>query len=104
VRDDLVADHAAGAGPILDHDGLAEPLLQRLPDDTADDVAPAAGAERHDDANGPMRPFLRGGADDKAEDQRAGGCDRSRWHLFHPSWVKAGPCLTEALTSAANAS
>jgi hypothetical protein len=49
--DRLVAEGAGGAGPVLDHDRLAELFLQRLRDDAADDVGAAAGSERHDDAD-----------------------------------------------------
>ena len=59
ARDDLVAERAAGARLVLDHDRLAELFLQRLPDDAGDDVAAAARPERHDDADALLRPFLR---------------------------------------------
>jgi hypothetical protein len=57
--DRLVAERAGGARPVLDHDRLAELFLQRLCDDAADDVGAAAGSEWHDDADRPLRPFLR---------------------------------------------
>src|SRR5262249_7853516 len=66
-----VAERAAGARPVLDHHGLAELFLQRLRDDAADDVGAAAGSERNDHAERPLRPLLRrGGA--RAEEPCSG--------------------------------
>ena len=44
--DGFIAQHAAGARPVLDHDRLTEPFLHRLRDDATHDVAAAAGSER----------------------------------------------------------
>src|ERR1700730_5718421 len=56
--DELVAERAGGAGLVLDHERLAEPLLQRLADDAADDVGAAPRAEADDDAHRALRPLL----------------------------------------------
>ena len=52
------ADHAAGAGAVLDHEGLAEVLLQDAADLARRDVGRAAGAERHDDLDRPRSDNL----------------------------------------------
>ena len=54
------ADHAAGAGAVLDHEGLAETLLQDAADLARRDVGGAAGAEGNDDLDRPRRIILRG--------------------------------------------
>ena len=41
------ADDTAGAGPVLDHPGLLEPLRQLGGEDAADGVDPAAGRDRY---------------------------------------------------------
>ena len=56
--DELVAERAGGAGLVLDHERLAELLLQRLGDDPADDVGAPARAEADHDAHGARRPVL----------------------------------------------
>jgi len=50
------ADHAAGAGPVLDHEGLSELVAQRLRNRARGDVGIAAGAEQIDDRHRPRRP------------------------------------------------
>ena len=72
ASDRLVAEHAGGTRPVLDHDRLAELLLHRLPDDAGDDVAAAAGPERDDQADVPLRPFLRHRVDRAAQQYGAG--------------------------------
>src|SRR5262249_45737166 len=86
ARDRLVAERAGGAGPVLDHHRLAEPLLQRLGDDAADDVGAAAGPERHDHLDRPLRPVLRP-CIERAAEQRGGGQTNehtSRQHRIPP--------------------
>ena len=86
VRDQLIAEDAAGARLVLDDDRLAEPLLHGVGEDAADDVGAAAGAERDDDMDRLRRPVLR----------RRGlcGCDQAqrrgeRQHLlFHESSLR----------------
>ena len=48
---EIGADHAAGAGAIVDEDLLAEVLAELVGDDAADDVVAAAGRERDDQAD-----------------------------------------------------
>jgi len=48
----LHADVAAGAGAVLDHEGLAEADLQPLGQHPRQRVLRAAGAEQHDDLDG----------------------------------------------------
>src|SRR5580692_3694727 len=50
-------DIAARTAAVFDHEGLAEPLRQRLPNLTRNDVADAASRKRH---NKPYRPFRIG--------------------------------------------
>ena len=72
ASDRFVAEHAGGARPVLDHDRLAELFLQRRRDNAADDIAPAAGPERDDQTDGPLRPFLRHRVDRAAQQYGAG--------------------------------
>src|SRR5262249_31131916 len=52
-------DDGARPGPILDHEGLAEALLQPLGQHAGDDVGAAARREGHDDGDGARRVILR---------------------------------------------
>jgi hypothetical protein len=63
------ADVAAGAGPVLDDEGLPQPLRQPLPDQPRRDVDPAAGGKACDDPHRAGRIFLRR----RAPRQRRGG-------------------------------
>src|SRR5437870_831415 len=74
--DGLVAERAGGARTVLDHHGLAELFLQRPADDAADDVGAAAGAERDDYAQGPLRPILRARGTRAAEHDGGRGGDQ----------------------------
>jgi hypothetical protein len=51
ARDLRGGDRAVRAGLVLDDDALAEHRAEPLPDDTSDQVAAAAGPERHDDGD-----------------------------------------------------
>ena len=51
-------DDGARPGPILDHEGLAEPLLQLLGEHAGDDVGASARREGHDDSDGARRVVL----------------------------------------------
>ena len=51
--DFLRADHAAGAGAVLDHDRLAELLLQHVADQARRHVGGPSGAEGNDDPDRP---------------------------------------------------
>ena len=55
----FAADIAAGAGPVLDHDLLAEPLRQPLADQARGDVDRAAGRKWCDQLHRPRRIRLR---------------------------------------------
>ena len=59
VHHGLGADIAAGARPVLRHEGLAEPLVQPLTDQARRDVDPAAGGKAGDDAHRPRRILVR---------------------------------------------
>ena len=72
MRDVLDTEHAAGADTVLDHDGLAETLSERLRHDAADDVGAAAGGKRHNELDGFDRPLRAGCA------LRVGAADRDR--------------------------
>jgi hypothetical protein len=52
LRRHLHADEAARSALVLDHERLAEVLLQLGRDRARDDVAAAAGREGHDDLHG----------------------------------------------------
>jgi hypothetical protein len=49
------ADRTAGAGDVLDHDGLAERILHPLAEDAHHGIRGAAGGERHDHGDGAGR-------------------------------------------------
>ena len=51
----------AGARLVLDHERLAEPLLEPLPEHAGEDVGAAAGRERNHDGDRPRRIILGGG-------------------------------------------
>ena len=53
------ADHAAGAGPVFDHEGLPETLLQDVADQPGRHIRRAAGAEGNDDLDRTCRIILR---------------------------------------------
>jgi hypothetical protein len=59
VDDGLGADVAAGARPVLDDEGLAQPVGKPLTDQARGDVDPAAGGKPGDDAHRPRRIILR---------------------------------------------
>jgi hypothetical protein len=52
-------DDGAGAGPVLDYEGLAQPLLQ--PASMRAMISVLARGERHDDGDGVRRVVLRPG-------------------------------------------
>ncbi len=54
LGDDIDADSAAGAGPVLDHHLLAELLAERLRHEACDHVGSGAGREGHDDTDRPV--------------------------------------------------
>src|SRR6185503_15459499 len=96
------ADRAAGAGAVLDEHLLAEPARNVLADEPGDEVEPAAGRERHDEAHRPVRIGLS--ARDRGREYRA--C-RSTHDEFAPPDVHAslsrshlrfrGPCRAEVI-------
>ena len=51
IGDELIADGAAGAGPVLDHGGLTEHLRHGVEYDARHDVGHTAGTERNDHAD-----------------------------------------------------
>ena len=61
-RDELGADDAARAGPVLDDELLAERGAELGREDADENVGAAAGREWHDQADRPRRIILRGGA------------------------------------------
>ena len=60
VDDGLCADHAAGAGPVRDHDLLAEPLRQLVRVQARQDVDGGARGDRRDDGDQPIWELLLG--------------------------------------------
>ena len=78
ARDVAVADAAAGAAAVLDHDRLPQPLRERLLDRAHHDVIGAAGRERHHDGDGTLRVVRNSGGgradrckrDDKSYDPK----------------------------------
>ena len=86
------ADGAARAGAVVDHDGLADLRGHLLEHDARDDVDRAACGERHDDADRPGRPLLRGGGPDRqqgdgseaaaAQNGKAAGDTEAREHYW----------------------
>jgi hypothetical protein len=61
LRDHLAADQPAGAGLVLDHDRLAELLLQLVGDDARRAIDIAAGRIRDHETHRALWPVLRGG-------------------------------------------
>ena len=59
LRDGVEADIAAAAAAVLDHEGLAETLLQAAPEQARQDVEAAAGGRGRDDPDRLRRPALR---------------------------------------------
>ena len=55
LGDELRADRARGAGAVLDHDRLAQGLVQPLAQRARHYVGCAAGGEGHDEADRPVR-------------------------------------------------
>ncbi len=70
----LTRDAAVGAGAVLDHDGLVEPLLHPLADDARDRVRQSAGRMRDDEFDGRRR--RRGWA---CATDGARACRRQAW-------------------------
>src|SRR3712207_8353078 len=52
-RDEIRADGGTPAGPVLDDQGLAERLGQRVLHHADEDIGPARGGEGHDHADRP---------------------------------------------------
>ena len=59
---EIGAEHAAGTGPVVDEDLLAEFLAELIGDDAADHVVAAAGRERNDQPDRPVRIIVGRGA------------------------------------------
>ena len=78
VRRQLGADHAAGAGAVVDDHLLAELVAHLLRDDAADHVVAAAGRERNDQPDRPVGIIrLRRGRGGE-RDQKSGGGQQQR--------------------------
>jgi len=60
----LGADRAAGAGPVIDDDAFAKQLAHLVGDHPPDDRGAAAGRERDDQRNGPVRKVCAGASSD----------------------------------------
>jgi len=56
ARDRFLADDAAGAGPILDHERLAQGGTELVRHDAGEQVGGAGGRERYHDLHRPGRP------------------------------------------------
>ena len=74
------ADIAAGAGLVLDHDRLADGVLQLGADQPRQDVGGAAGRKRHDDAHR-LAEGLRG----RVDGMEAENDDRERRKRAEPA-------------------
>ena len=59
MRDRVHRRHAAAARAMIDHERLAEPLLELLADDARDQSGRAARRERHDEGDGLTRILFR---------------------------------------------
>jgi hypothetical protein len=68
------ADHAAGAGPVLDHEGLAETVLQDVADQAGRDIGRATGAKGNNDPDRPGRIILREASGGEKGGSRQNGC------------------------------
>jgi hypothetical protein len=75
LGDELGADIAAGAGPVLDHEGLAQNFSHLRRHDAADNVGRAAGGERNDHLHRVRWKIIRGlyGRDGKRSRGYGGG-------------------------------
>ncbi|MGY3408279.1 hypothetical protein ACVWZV_004392 [Bradyrhizobium sp. GM5.1] len=67
------ADDAARAGAVLNHEGLAKTLLERIADLPGGDIGRPAGAEGHDDPDRMVGIVLRQGRCCGACAEQAGG-------------------------------
>ena len=84
ARRDLGADHAAGAGAVLDNHPLAPQLAKLLPDHAGHDVGAAAGREGHDDAHQAIREALRAGMRTDGREHQADGQPYQHPHVDLP--------------------
>ncbi len=71
----LGGEIAAGAGPVLDHERLAEPVRQPLADKARQNVRRAAGAKADDDADRMRRITLRPGEARDGGQRDGAGCE-----------------------------
>src|SRR5262249_643405 len=73
---------ARPAGLVLDHDSLTDALLHHRRQDASRNVGQAAGGERHDERDRPVRVVLRlrNRGPDCAHDKRA---EQSQSQMFH---------------------
>jgi hypothetical protein len=79
-------DRPAGAGAILDHEGLARIVAELGAEPTRDIVLRTARRERADDANRLVRPVVALRLNALCERQRAdGGQQRTSFHTFPPN-------------------
>ena len=72
------AEHAAGAGPVLDHELLLERFRELLGGDPPERVGAAARRVGHDDADRLRRPVLRAGASGPQRERAKRRGDRSQ--------------------------
>ena len=84
LRDRIGADDRAGAGPVLDDEGLLELFGEMLRDDARVDVGRTAGAERHDHAHLPRRIVLRLGRTERSEREQREGDNAQQCHELPP--------------------
>ena len=76
LDDFLRADHAAGAGAVFDHEGLAETFLQNVPDLAGGDVGRSPGAKGNNHLHRPrgivlcLRPGERCSEQSYSQSQR----------------------------------
>jgi len=73
LRDRPRSDRAAGAGAIVDDNGLAKLIADALADQSRQNVGDAAGTGRHDHLDGARRVILRHRAGRQSEHKANGG-------------------------------
>ena len=88
LRDEIGAERAAGAGPVVDDHELAEEVLHLLPDHPADDVVRPAGRERHHEADRLCRIVLGPGGHRPCTEQDEPGRAQMRPHVRLPRLLR----------------
>ncbi len=80
LGDRVRGDQSAGAGAVLDHEGLARRLRELLRDDAPGDIGAAAGREADDKLDRMVRIFRLGVARSRRETNRQRQAERKAEH------------------------